>query len=156
MARRCQSARHALFGNGNDLKPSLSIRSLLLLNPNRSLGRNTQIAVYYCPFHARAAFFPESCRRNHLAVALFSASLSKPSTGCFLHTLTSLTLLWLGRASELSLLSKITLLPFGRDVTFRNVHQRCGQSARNVTKDESIESELSMPRPSNVMEHNKY
>ncbi|MBR6899533.1 MAG: hypothetical protein IKN29_04495, partial [Bacteroidales bacterium] len=39
------------------------------------------------------------------AVALFSASLSKPSTGCFLHTLTSLALLWLGRASKLPLLS---------------------------------------------------
>ena len=84
------------------------------------------------------------------------SGLFMPYQHFFLHTLTSLTLLWLGRASELSLLSKITLLPFGRDVTFRNVHQRCGQSTRNVTKDESIESELSMPRPSNVMEHNKY
>ena len=34
-----------------------------------------------------------------------------------------MTLLGLGRESELSLLSKITLLPFGRDVTFRNVRQ---------------------------------
>ena len=33
---------------------------------------HTQIAVYYCPFHARAAFFPESCRRNHLAVARYA------------------------------------------------------------------------------------
>ena len=33
----------------------------------------------------------------------------------------SMTLLWLGRVSKLPLLSKITLLPFGRDVTLRNV-----------------------------------
>ena len=32
-----------------------------------------------------------------------------------------MTLLGLGRASKLPLLSKITLLPFGRDVTLRNV-----------------------------------
>ena len=32
-----------------------------------------------------------------------------------------MTLLWLGRVSKLPLLSKITLLPFGRDVTLRNV-----------------------------------
>ena len=58
--------------------------------------------------------------------------------------------------SKIALLSKIMLLPFGRDVTLRNFRQQCGRSTRNVTKDESIESELSMPRPSNVMEHNRY
>ena len=31
------------------------------------------------------------------------------------------TLLWLGKESRLSLLSEITLLPFGRDVALRNV-----------------------------------
>jgi hypothetical protein len=42
---------------------------------------------------------------------------------CYCHRvpLYFVTLLWLGKESGLSLLSKITLLPFGRDVTLCNV-----------------------------------
>ena len=53
------------------------------------------------------------------------------------HLLYSMTLLGLGIESELSTLSKMTLLSFGRDVTLRNVSSRLALSLAKVRKASS-------------------
>jgi hypothetical protein len=60
-------------------------------NPNRSLDRLYIFSSFLLSVFAISAFFSASCPHPCLAIARY--------------VLTSLTLLWLGRASELSLLS---------------------------------------------------
>ena len=68
----------------------------MLLNPNRSLDRLFNQSLFFL-------------------VCLCHISIS----------LCSMTLLGLGRASKLPLLSKKTLLPFGRDVILKKQHPAC-------------------------------
>ena len=64
-----------------------------------------------------------SCNLSNGEWTVASPLLLYPYCYCYCHhvPLYFVTLLWLGKESWLSLLSKITLLPFGRDVTLCNV-----------------------------------
>ena len=63
--------------------------SMFLLTQNRSFGRLLYSFCLFMSLYAISAFLSASCPHPCLAVALFSASLSKPSTGCFLHAFAS-------------------------------------------------------------------